>query len=138
MSRRTRLLVRGSSRRVHVRAVFRVLELGRRAVGSELRPRCRRSGSLLLADVRLVAGAAQELPLRRWAPRSVDLSLLVAVRLLLLLLLLLLAGRLMGRGRSGPIAGDAPGRVQLRRLLILRRARARADARRRAPSCSRR
>lgn len=133
MSRRTRLLVRGSSRRVRVRSVFRVLELGRRAVGSELRPRCRRSGSLLLAEVRLMAGAAQELPLRRWAPRSVDLSLLVAVRLLLLL-----AGWLVGRGRSGPIAGDASGRVQLRRLLILRRARARADARRRAPSCSRR
>lgn len=134
MGRWTSLLVQASTSRIHrgSTTLYRAVHFRRCTGGSELS--LRRWGSRsLLAKVRLMDRAAQELPLRRWAPRSIHLSLLVAPRRLLLLLT---TAEMVGRGRSGPIAGCAAfGPV--RRLLILHRASARTDARRRTPSSSR-
>lgn len=134
MGRWTSLLVQASTSRIHrgSTTLYRAVHFRRWTGGSELSLRCWGSRSLL-AKVRLMDRAAQELPLRRWAPRSIHLSLLVAPRRLLLLLT---TAEMVGRGRSGPIAGYAAfGPV--RRLLILHRASARTDARRRTPSSSR-
>lgn len=133
MGRWTSLFVEASASRIHRRSTLRAVHFRRRAVGPQLSLRCWGSRALL-AKIWLMNRAAQELPLWRWASRSIDLSLLVAARRRLLLLLLS-ATELVGRGRSGAVAGNALGSV--RRLLILHRARARADARRRTPSSSR-
>lgn len=133
MGRWTSLFVEASASRIHRRSTLRAVHFRRRAVGPQLSLRCWGSRALL-AKIWLMNRAAQELPLWRWASRSIDLSLLVAARRRLLLLLLI-ATELVGRGRSGAVAGNALGSV--RRLLILHRARARADARRRTPSSSR-
>lgn len=133
MGRWTSLFVEASASRIHRRSTLRAVHFRRRAAAPQLSLRCWGSRALL-AKIWLMNRAAQELPLWRWASRSIDLSLLVAARRRLLLLLLI-ATELVGRGRSGAVAGNALGSV--RRLLILHRARARADARRRTPSSSR-
>ena len=106
----------------------RAFRFDRRAAGSELGLGGGRSRSLFPKIRLLVVGAAEVLPLRRGTPRAIGLPLLVAQ---------LLPARLVRRGRSRSIAGYAPGRVQLRRLLG-RRPGARTDARRRTPPSSRR